>query len=169
MSSGKGIFDDEFVPKKSAGDEYGKFEVSSITIDPLDLNREFQELPPRLSYWNAKLAEASEASMRTKAELERARARAYLEEKEVASAEGRKPTIAELEARVVLNAGVTQAHDAFILAEGERLRLKGIVGAVLSKRDMLQSLGAKLRVEMMADPALRQQLAGASDMELGRR
>jgi hypothetical protein len=39
--------------------------------------------------------------------------------------------------------------------EADRLRLRGIVEAYNAKRDMIISLGANLRLEMLNDPQVR--------------
>jgi hypothetical protein len=41
------------------------------------------------------------------------------------------------------------------------IRARGIVDAVSTKKDMLQSLGAQLRTEMEGDLAIRSRVAGA--------
>lgn len=144
------------------------FEAETVAIDPMDLNREFCELPPRLAYWNAQLAAATHKSMAAKADLDAERARRLLEVREIAKAAGGKaPTVDEVNAQVLLHDDVQDAHSVYIENEAERLRVRGIVDSLLTKRDMLQSLGAKLRVEMMADPVLRDQIAAASGITFG--
>ena len=44
-------------------------------------------------------------------------------------------------------------------ADVERTPLRGLVDAITTKRDMLQSLGAKLRAEMERDPMVRARVA----------
>lgn len=146
------------------------FEADTASIDPMDLNREFCELPPRLAYWNAQLAAATQRAMEAKADLETERARQLLEVREGCKlAGGKAPTVDEVNAQVLLHEDVQDAQAIYIEKEAERLRLKGIVDSLLTKRDMLQSLGAKLRVEMMADPVLRDQIAAASGVSFGGR
>jgi hypothetical protein len=153
------------MPKK--GTEMETFEADSVAIDPLDLNREFTELPPQLAYWNAQFANATQASMEAKAAKDREEARVLLLVKETAKLSKDKLTVAEVEAKVNLNEDVQDTQDIYIEKEAERLRLKGIVDSVHAKRDMLQSLGAKIRVEMMADPAVREMMSGGTAMEYG--
>lgn len=153
------------MPKK--GDDIATFEADSVAIDPLDLNREFTELPPQLAYWNAQLANATQASMEAKAQKDREEARVLLLVKETSRLSKDKLTVAEVEAKVNLNEDVQDTQDIYIEKEAERLRLKGIVDSIHAKRDMLQSLGAKIRVEMMADPAVREMMAGGTVLEYG--
>jgi hypothetical protein len=143
------------------------FEESSVSIDPLNLNREYTELPPQLAYWNAQLASATEATMEAKAAMEREKARILLLVKETAKLSKDKLTVAEADARVSLNEDVQDTEDIYIEKEAERLRIKGIVDSIHTKRDMLQSLGAKLRIEMMADPAVREKMAGGTIVDYG--
>lgn len=144
------------------------FAEESFAIDPVDLNREFCELAPRLAFWNAQLAEATKKSMIAKAEWDAESARKLLEAREEARLDPKaKLTVDEVNAKVLLDDDVSDAHAVWIEAEAERVRLRGIVEAVLCKRDMLQSLGAKLRAEMQGDPVLRSQMAGATGMEFG--
>lgn len=143
------------------------FAAESVDIDALDLNREYCELPPRLAYWNAQLADATRVSMVAKAEWEAERARRLLEAREDARSEKSKPTVDEINAAVMLDEDVSDAHAVYIEKEADRLRVKGIVDAIICKRDMLQSLGAKLRIEMAADPVLREQMAGRSALDFG--
>ena len=44
---------------------------------------------------------------------------------------------------------------ALVEADVDRQRCRGIVDAISTKKDMLQSLGAKLRAEMGSDPMVR--------------
>lgn len=148
-------------------EELEEFTADSVKIDPVDLNREFCELAPRLAFWNARLADATEKAMETKADLEMERARKLLEVREELRLNKDKATVDEVNAKVLLDDDVSDAHAVYIGAEAERIRTKGIVEAILCKRDMLQSLGAKIRAEMAGDPILRSQLAGASGMEFG--
>lgn len=148
--------------------ELETFAEESFEIDPVDLNREFCELAPRLAFWNAQLAEATKKSMIAKAEWDAEAARKLLESREEARLDPKsKVTVDEINAKVLLDDEVSDAHAVWIEAEAERVRLRGVVEAVLCKRDMLQSLGAKLRAEMQGDPVLRSQMAGATGMEFG--
>lgn len=153
------------MPRK--GSEIEAFEADSVAIDPLDLNREFTELPPQLAYWNAQLATATQSSMEAKAAKEREEARVLLLVKETAKLSKDKLTVAEVEAKVTMNEDVQDTQDIYIEKEAERLRLKGIVDSIHAKRDMLQSLGAKIRVEMMSDPNVRDMMSGGTGLEYG--
>lgn len=143
----------------------GEFERESVRIDPLQLNREYCRLPGQLAYWNAQLAEATEKAMEAKASFDRQRAITLLQKREEVVFAQLKRTVAEVDAMVTEDDDVVVAHACHVDAEARRMRVKGVVDAVHCKRDMLQSLGAKLRVEMEADPLLREQLAGRSAID----
>jgi hypothetical protein len=152
--------------RKDVGD-IAMFEVNSVGIDPLDLNKEFTELPPQLAYWNAQYARATKEAMQAKASKEREEARVLLLVRETAKLSKEKITLPEVDARVSLNEDVQDAQDIYLEKEAQRIRVKGIVDAILTKRDMLQSLGAKVRVEMMADPTVRDMMSGGTIIEYG--
>lgn len=155
-------------PEVFRSEELEKFTIDSVRIDPVNLNEEFCELAPRLAYWNAQLASVTEKAMTAKMEYEQEKARKLLEIREEARLEKAKVTVDEINAKVLLDDEVVDAQVVMVGADAERLRVKGIVDAIITKREMLQSLGAKLRAEMQGDPTLRAQLAGASGIELER-
>ncbi len=150
------------VPKKPAEAELRAFEETSVAIDLANFNQELIDFPPLVAYWNAQLAVATRTSMQAKADKEREEARMRLLYKSNAELERKKLTVADLEAKVTDNKDVQVMQDLYIEAEAERIRIRGIVDTLGVKRDMLQSLGAKLRVEMQSDPIVREQMAGAT-------
>lgn len=131
----------------------------AVSINPADLRREFIELSSIMAYWHAKLADAKDAVTRAKNDRdywrssEYARARERLEHDEVlrAQADGTK-------AYRVTEAAVDKALDAeeewlelqSRLADTELAvdKLRGVIEALKTKRDMLVSLGAHDRAEM---------------------
>lgn len=155
-------------PEVFKSEEIEKFTIDSVRIDPVNLNEEFCELAPRLAYWNAHLAAATERFMTAKMEYEQEKARKLLEIREESRLDKSKITVDEINARVLLDDEVVDAQIVMVGSDAERIRIKGIVDAIITKREMLQSLGAKLRAEMVGDPVLRSQLAGASGIELER-
>lgn len=143
------------------------FDAESLRINPMDLNTEFVELPPRLAYWNQRLADATESAMEAKAIRDREEARGLLSVKEKARLKGDKLTVDEVRAAVAGKEDVQEAQDLYIVKEAERFRLKGIVDAIIAKKDMLQSLGAKVRAEMMADPSIREMFSSGTALDFG--
>lgn len=129
-------------------------------INPLDLNTEFCEFPAKIAYWNARYADCVQAAMVAKAEWEREKARLTLSIHSNAEYEKKRITVAQVEAQVMQDEDVQDAHMIYIEREAERLRCRGTVDALITKRDMLQSLGAKLRIEMQADPAVLDGVSG---------
>lgn len=163
-----GIFDDlEKPPEFKSKVEH--FDLRQVEIDPLNLDKEFMELPGWLAYWNQQLADAIEATMLAKAELEREEANKTLWYRSQAEFDKKKLTVDAINAKVIDHEDVVMARQIYIERDAQRLRIKGIVDAIIAKKDMLQSLGAKLRAEMSGDLALREQMAGASAQELASR
>jgi hypothetical protein len=130
-----------------------------IKIDDLALDEEFIRTPADLAFWNARYADALRDYMLAKLEHERTAARLHLTIK--AQAEDgtipglRKPTVSDVEAMVTSSPEFQASALALIEADIARQRARGHVDAVATKKDMLQSLGAKLRAEMAGDPAVR--------------
>ena len=140
-----------------------------LDLDPEQLNEEFCKIPGAIAWWNARFADASKRAAVAKLDYEREWARLYVllsappdeEEEEEALPRGRKKpkkrtlTVDGIKARCDEDPELYQLAVDVALAEAEKIRLRGICEAVLAKRDMLQSLGAKLREELHADVTLR--------------
>jgi len=148
-------------------EDMADFLTDSVKIDPLDLNREFVEFPARLAYWNNNLADATDRYLTAKADYETAKAAARVRLRSSTLTIGKAPTREDIDAMVVLDDDVRSAQEVFMKADVDRTRVRGIVEALCAKRDMLQSLGAKIRAEMHSDPALRAQMAGGSALDFG--
>lgn len=127
----------------------------SVNIDPDTLNEEFVRLPAAVAYWNKQLSDATLAANMAKLDFDREWARMFcmLRDRPVS---GRAPAVEALKAMCDQDDDLYALQADVIVKEAERLRLRGICEAVLAKRDMIQSLGAKLREEMRGDPMLRQ-------------
>lgn len=134
-----------------------KYLRDCTTIAPEVLEEEFVRTPADVAYWNAQYADALEAHLRAKAHVDAEWARLYLLEKARAAAGGEKTTEALLKASVEVTAEYREALEKAIIAEAEKARAAGRVDAVRTKKDMLQSLGAKLRAEMESDPMVRRE------------
>jgi hypothetical protein len=125
-----------------------------LTLDKDDLNEEFCSVPAAIAYWNERLAFAVEAAHIAKIDYDREWARMFVMLRERDT--GGKPLAAELvKAKCDSDEELYAMQLDHAKKSAEVTRLRGIVDAVLAKRDMTQSLGAKLREELRGDPALR--------------
>lgn len=140
--------------------EIDKLLLDCVSIDPLALDEEFVRMPADLAYWNEQYAQAIRDHLYAKHEYDKVRAAVMIELREDAAATGAKLTVADLEARVVLDDRVDAAHIAMIESEAHKAHMRCRADAVMAKRDMLQSLGAKVRAEMN-DPIIREQHVGS--------
>lgn len=128
--------------------------AKSCNIDPNNIQGEFVNLPGELAYWCTQYAEAVEAYLTKKAAFE-------VKEAELASAirakldlTGKKATEATIEEGVHTHPEWLVSRTELLKAEGNKLRVNGIVSAVEAKREMLVSLGAHIRMEMQAFPSV---------------
>jgi hypothetical protein len=163
------------------GPKGGEVEVDaylydSVNVEPEALDEEFIRIAADLAYWNERYARAHKAHLLAKLDAERAEAVLLLEVRETALTEwraaklasagakdkgesaGREPAGEIVRARMVSDPRYHEVRLAELEAEVERTRLRGVVSALEAKKDMLQSIGAKLRSEM-SDPLLRSALA----------
>lgn len=131
--------------------------LDAVKIDDLALDEEFIRFPGDLAYWNAKYAKSLEAYLIAKHEFEVTKARLWIEIKNEELAADNKVTVDDIKCMVMLREEWEEAHLAFIRAEVQKEKMKKFTEAVSSKKDMLQSLGAKLRVELEGDPSIRHQ------------
>lgn len=131
--------------------------IQCVTIDELLLDDAFKRTPAELAYWNARFADANRAYLLEKIESDRMAAQLYLEQREILLTLERKPTEAMIKASVECDDRHYNARIKLVTAEAEKVRLRGVCEAMLAKKDMLQSLGAKLRAEMAGDPTVRGQ------------
>jgi hypothetical protein len=132
-----------------------RFLQEAVNIDDLLLDQEFIKLPGQLAHYTANYAEAVRDYLMTKLNVETTRARAHLRLRAEAELGNRKMTVADLDALVSTDQDYIAAAIDLIEADVARQKLRGIVDAVTAKKDMLQSLGAKLRAEMQGDPIVR--------------
>lgn len=134
--------------------------AASVEIDDVDLDEEFTRVAADLAYWGAQYASAVRLHLRAKIDAKKERAKAYIMHRESIFAEGGKPTEKQVEAACDVDDDVLHAAYAEVDAEAERARLRIMVDAVSAKKDALQSLGAKLRKEMDANPSVRREQRG---------
>jgi hypothetical protein len=118
-----------------------------------DLNESFCKVPGDIAFWNARYADATTAHQTAKLDYEQARAKQFVKLKNEADPATGKPRSLDL-CGVLCDAheGLYELSLDTIQKDAERIRMRGIVDAISAKRDMLQSLGAKLRVEMRGAP-----------------
>jgi len=145
--------------------EVDAYLADTVQIEPLALEEEFIRLPADLAYWNERYSQAVRAFLISKIEVERCGARLHLEVRTrlmgVAVPEGAKskgPTVADIEAAVESEPELQAARMRALDAEVDKVRLQGVLDAVRAKRDMLVQLGARARIEMEADPVIRDRI-----------
>jgi len=131
--------------------------IDCVKIDDLLIDEEFMRAAADLAYWNERFAVALKRHLRAKVAADRARAMATIGIREVNA--GVKMTVADLEARVELDPDVISTVDECVEADAARSHMRVRAEAVAAKKDMLQSLGAKLREEMR-DPSVREDHVG---------
>lgn len=132
--------------------------LECVTIEPTMLNEEFVRIPVDLAYWHERYSEAIRAHLLAKLAYDQLRARVGLEVREEVAAAGVKKTVGDIEAMITVHPEVSAAYLDFVEADAERQAIRNRCEAVQAKREMLQSLGAKMRAEIMSDPALRDQI-----------
>lgn len=130
----------------------------SITIDELQINEEYRRVPGDIAYWNSRAAKAMKAMMAGKFNLERVDARLKIEHRERLNKTRDKVTESMVDSVVLLDEEYAEARMAAIDAEAEYAHVRGIAQAVVARKDVLQSLGANLRIEMQSDPIIRDQI-----------
>lgn len=155
----------------------------SVEIAPDLLDEEFVQLSATVAFWNAQFAEACRArdfasllvkQVKAKAEQKIRNLVTVANEAIVAVTDNATPdpktkgkpaapvaklTEAAVAAAVTLDAEVIEAEHHAINTDYEVNRLKGIVDAIRTKRDMVIQLGATRRLEMEGDPIVRKRMA----------
>jgi hypothetical protein len=141
--------------------EAGSYLASCVEIDDLCLDEEFKRVAADLAYWTHQYALAQRRYLMAELEQDKVKARLHLMCKANAafSDKGKGKTVPDLAAEVQVHPEFLAAAVELIDSDSEKLRLRGIVDAVIAKKEMLISLGAKLRVEMQGDLRLAQDMA----------
>lgn len=132
-----------------------KAQLDAVKIDELALDEEFIRFAGDLAYWNAVYSNAIKEYLIEKDECEIIRAKVWIRTKEKTKNDKPKPTVDDLKAMVTLDKEYKKARARLIDAEAEKESTRRFAEAMVAKRDMLQSLGAKIRVEMLGDPRIR--------------
>lgn len=129
-----------------------------VKIDPLQIQSEFTEVAATLAYWNEQYADALRGQLHAKIARERLYAQLYFDKrKELADSGVSRVTESMTENAIEIDPRFIAVRDEEADALAESTRLRGVVEAVRTKKDMLVSLGAQLRAEMEGDPSIRSQ------------
>lgn len=115
------------------------------TIEPLQIQEEFVRTPGDIAYWAEQYSLALETALTAKADRDKVEAETLLRIRKDAEAQGGKVTEKVVAALVEVDPTYQDALRAEIKAAVHKDRTGGILDAVKSKRDVLQSLGAHIR------------------------
>ena len=126
-----------------------------LRIEPLALQEEFVRTPADFAYWNEQYKQALEKYMNAKAERERVFAKVYLISCEKPMPNGKQATVDYAKALVEGDPEYRNVYQDEITAEVEVAKLKGVLEAIRTKRDMLIQIGAQVRQELQHDPLVR--------------
>lgn len=135
-----------------------QFLIECVDIDPIEIDEEFLRQPADLAYWHERYAQAVRRQLDAKHSVPQAEAEMYIDIRDNLIP-GEKMTEPNIKAHVATSQKVIDAQAELSKAESEKQRCKGYAEAVASKGNMLQSIGAKLRIEMR-DPAVREEQVG---------
>ncbi len=135
-----------------------EYQRDCVSIQPEDLDSEFCRVAADIAYWNAQYADANRSYLFAKIEADRVRGMLYFEHREALELMGKKVTEAQVGALVDTDPRQIDARTDLVETEARKVRLRGVCDAVIAKKDMIQSLGAKLRAEMAGDPTLRRDM-----------
>lgn len=141
--------------------EVEKYLAECVQIFPEALNEEFVRMPADFAYWNERYADALRTHLLAKLMYDRTESSVRIECREKLLEQNAKVTESMVEAAVAQHPEFNEAREAVIASEIEKVRLGGVLDAIRTKRDMLISLGAHARIEMMNDPVVRERMAGA--------
>lgn len=136
---------------------------SSVIIEREDMDLEFARLPGDLAYWNERYARSLMSFHEADLAFDHTKAQLFVEHKlqlqeKAGSTDPRKgANLDSIKAAVEQDERYMDAKRRMVIADVERVRMRGVCDAVTAKKDMLQSLGAKLRSEM-SDPIVRNQV-----------
>jgi hypothetical protein len=132
-----------------------KKELEAVATDDLLLNEEFIRMAGDMAHHNRRYTDANREFLLEKHESSIVEAKARLRIRTETLTDKPKPTDNDLKAMVTVDSEVQQANLRRVEAEAEKEKLKRFAEAVVAKKDMIQSLGAKVREEMRGDPAIR--------------
>jgi len=163
------LFDDEGGSDDVTDDSVAKAVPSraeylreSVEMDDVtQLDDAMRRLSGDLSYWNNQYAQSHKKFNRLKVETDKLHGRMYMMHRASLMNEHGKATEPMIKAAVDMDEDYHDIKIELVDAEAEKIRLKGVCESVVAKKDMLQSIGAKLRIEMGHDPSIRNMAASA--------
>lgn len=133
-----------------------KAQLDAVSIDDVALDEELMKAPGDIAYWNALFTDALRSYLLEKHECAIVRAKARLRIKaDTLKDKTTKYTVDDINALLDTDDVVSEADIKLVHAEATKDKYKKFAEAVVAKKDMLQSLGAKLREEMRGDPVIR--------------
>lgn len=126
-----------------------------VQILPEVIEEEYVRFPADFAFWNARYAAAFERWLRLKVERELTYNHLLGEVRAELETIKTKATVSEVESEALRRREFLDAKLAEVQAEAEKVRLYGVMEALRSKREMLISLGAHIRLERSQDPMIR--------------
>lgn len=139
------VFEEAFDPERVC---------DSTEIVETNLQGEFVRVGGDLAYYNGRYSDALEMYLKAKHNLKFVAAVSRKRLREEAQAKGTKLTEGALEDLVEVDPAMVACREELIAAEVLKSRVGGIIEAVVTKRDMLVSLGAHVREEMRGQPSI---------------
>lgn len=150
---------------------------SVVKIDQRNIQAEYCALPEAVSLWIFRRVEATKRHRLAELELEvleentkidtRAAnlqaVRASVKDEKTGKSMIKAATVDEIDALVASNPMVVQAKRAVIDAAEQKEKCAGMVDALMTKKDMLVSLGADIRAEKHGDPSIRDHQGGGEN------
>jgi hypothetical protein len=136
-----------------------------VRIEPLALEQEYVRLPADFAYWGERYSVAMRTYLQLEEDTKRTTARLWMETREKLTAAGKKPTEAMIDAAMRQEEEHQKAHAALVGAEAEKERLRVVMEAIRTKREMLVSLGATIRQEKEHDPVIRERVRARQTAE----
>lgn len=132
----------------------------SVMIDEVvTIDDDMRRISGDLAYWNSKYADVNKELLLLKVEMDRLAGMLYLEHRESLELMKGKVTEGMVKSAVDTDERWHDMRIQVVEAEAEKIRIRGICDAVCTKKDMLQSIGAKLRIEMQGDAIVREAAA----------
>lgn len=128
----------------------------SVNIDEANIDEEMRRVGANMAYWNKRYGDAITAKLNTKLQAKIAESGARKRALTALQLDGEKTTDAAISAKAQEDEIWIAAQEAANEAEGLAAEIRGYADAVAAKKDMLMSLGAKLRREMEGDPVMRE-------------